>query len=159
MKKLFTILMVVVFSTTAAFSQGGTFAVGVGSEMSNADEEKSWQNYSLVPTLGYFINDNMLVGLGFSMEAGDASSKQTHIDPFFRYYLSGALYANAGLNLMMDGNDGAEGETTIHLGGGLSLMWNDKVAIEPGLGIVLGEEDKTTIGMTLGISLRLGMDE
>ena len=61
MKKLFTLLMVVAFSTTAAFSQGGTFAVGVGSEMSNADEEKSWQNYSLVPTLGYFINDNMLV--------------------------------------------------------------------------------------------------
>ena len=51
------------------------------------------------------------------------------------------------------------GSTYINIGAGLSLMWNEKVAIEPNLGIVLGEEDRTTVGMGLGISLRLGTDD
>ena len=155
MKKLFTILTVVAISTTMTFAQQGSVALGVGSDLAG----KSWQDYSLTPTVGYFITDNMMVGTGFSMESGDASSKQTNIDPFFRYYLSGALYANAGLELMMDGNEGAEGETSFQLGAGLSLMWNDKIAIEPNLVVTLGEEDRTTIAMGLGINIRLGMGE
>ena len=155
MKKTLTILMVVALSTTTAFSQEGNFAIGVGSDMHFV----SWQDYNLEPTLGYFVNDNILVGTGFSMEVGDASSKLTILSPFFRYYLSGAFYANAGLDMTLNGNAGQDGSTRINIGAGLSLMWNEKVAIEPNLGIVLGEEDRTTIGMGLGISLRLGTDD
>jgi len=52
MKKLFTMLSVVAISTTMSFGQSGTFALGVGSDMAGT----SWQDYSINPTIGYFMS-------------------------------------------------------------------------------------------------------
>ena len=71
MKKLFTILMVVALSTTTAFSQAGSFAIGVGSNMANT----SWQDYNLEPTVGYFMSDNMMVGMGFNFGSGTETNE------------------------------------------------------------------------------------
>ena len=152
MKKLFTMLSVVAISTTMSFGQSGTFALGVGSDMAGT----SWQDYSINPTVGYFVSDAMLVGTGFSMTSGDNSTETTELSPFVRYYLNGNLYAMAGISMLTVGD--ADAETDIDAGVGLSLMWNDKVAIEPGFGVSIGE-DKLKLAITIGISLRLGMDE
>ena len=144
MKKLFTMLTVVAMSTTMSFAQSGTFALGVGSDMAG----ESWQNYSINPTVGSFVSDKLLVGTGFSM---DIEGETMDVSPYARYYLGSAIYAMAGVKLTDDATD-------IDAGFGLSLMWNDKVAIEPGFGVSIGE-DKLKLAITIGISLRLGMDE
>ena len=144
MKKLFTMLTVVVISTTMSFAQSGTFALGVGSDMAG----KSWQNYSINPTVGYFVSDKLLVGTGLSM---DIEGETMDFSPYARYYLGSAIYAMVGVKLTDDATD-------IDAGCGLSLMWNDKVAIEPGFGVSIGE-DKLKLALTIGISLRLEMNE
>ena len=74
MKKLFTILTVVAISTTMTFAQQGSVAIGVGSNLADV----SWQDYSLTPTVGYFISDNMMVGTGFAM--GSSSEEEYDVE-------------------------------------------------------------------------------
>ena len=153
MKKLFTMLTVVAISTTMSFAQSGTVAIGVGSDLGDV----AWTQYSLSPTVGYFISDNILVGTGFSMKTGDGNGTEQgmSISPFGRYYLSSSLYAMAGIDLDIP-KDG-DATTGIDAGIGATLMWNDKVAIEPGFGLAIGDK-KMDIGFSLGISIRLGME-
>ena len=53
MKKIFTILVVVVLTTTISSAQKRTVAIGVGSNLANV----AWQDYKLVPVVGYFVTD------------------------------------------------------------------------------------------------------
>jgi hypothetical protein len=188
MKKLFTMLMVVAIATTTAFSQGGTFAIGVGSDIA----DQSWQDYRLKPTVGYFISDNMMVGLGFGLTSGsveqldqngngiddmvDIGTSAMKLSPFFRLYLGEYFFLNAGISLssgssdsqVMNSNNSAyiveatsTSSTDIDLGAGLSLMWNEKIAIEPSLGMVIGSNEGSSsfnLAMGLGINIRLGME-
>jgi hypothetical protein len=153
MKKLFTILTVVAISTTMTFAQQGSVALGVGSDVGDIE----WTMYSLSPTVGYFISDNILVGTGFSMRSGDGHSNEgMSISPYARYYITSSLYAMAGLDMEMPKE--GDGTTGIDAGIGATLMWNDKVAIEPGFGLSIGDETMD-IGFSLGISVRLEMEE
>ena len=213
MKKLFTILTVVAFSTTMTFAQQGTWALGVGSDLANT----SWQDYELIPTIGYFVTDNILVGAGFSMgsstedealtpnisngvggiggslEDQKAGTSNFDISPFMRYYINESLFASVGLAIgsatsteearFDDGSDTYntdwEQSTStfgMNFGVGYSLMWNDRIAIEPSLSLGFGsggEEQKFTfdgntnsvdsdapstfgIAAGLGINIRLG---
>ena len=194
MKKLFTILTVVAISTTMTFAQQGSVAIGVGSNLADV----SWQDYSLTPTVGYFISDNMMVGTGFAM--GSSSQEENdvkyedggmNISPFFRFYMNDAFFASAGIAI---GSSSSTGDATAANGGitvtiedktstfglnagvGYSLMWNDRICIEPSFGIATGSgssSSKTNIGGTvtetdsdapstfgmaigLGINIRLG---
>ena len=186
MKKLFTILTVVAISTTLSFAQQGSVAIGVGSNLANV----SWQNYSLTPTVGYFIADNMMFGTGFSMgsetldvedgtsnSAGDPNMVESKlssmsISPFFRYYMNDAFFASAGIAIGSGTNN--DGFTEIRTSSfglnvdvGYSLMWNDKVCIEPRFGIATGSgKSETTVGAvtlsadspsTFGMSIGLGI--
>ena len=192
MKKLFTILTVVAISTTMTFAQQGSVAIGVGSNLAGVE----WTMYSLTPTVGYFITDNMMVGTGFSMdseteEISDVEYKdnEMNISPFLRYYMNDAFFASAGISIgsissTMDASTGgvtntSESKTStfgLNAGVGYSLMWNERVCIEPSFGIVTGsgsssskinnggtvtESDSdapSTFGMAigLGIHIRLG---
>jgi len=192
MKKLFTMLTVVVISTTLSFAQQGSVAIGVGSNLANV----SWQDYSLTPTVGYFITDNMMVGTGFSMGSSsyeemdtDYKSSGMNISPFFRFYMNDAFFASAGIAIgsVSDSYDASSGGITItgenktstfglNVGVGYSLMWNDRVCIEPSFGIATGSgssssennydgtvtksdsDAPSTFGMAigLGINIRLG---
>jgi hypothetical protein len=192
MKKLFTILTVVAISTTMTFAQQGSVAIGVGSNLADV----SWQDYSLTPTVGYFISDNMMVGMGFAM--GSTSYEENdekyedggmNISPFFRFYMNDAFFASAGIAIgssssTMDASSGGitytvEDKTStfgLNAGVGYSLMWNDRICIEPSFGIATGSgssSSKTNMGGTvtetdsdapstfgmaigLGINIRLG---
>jgi len=192
MKKLFTILTVVAISTTMTFAQQGSVAIGVGSNLADV----SWQDYSLTPTVGYFISDNMMVGTGFAM--GSSSQEENdvkyedggmNISPFFRFYMNDAFFASAGIAIgssssTTDASSGGITNTSeyktstfgLNAGVGYSLMWNDRVCIEPSFGIATSsgssssksnydgtvtESDSdapSTFGMAigLGINIRLG---
>ena len=158
MKKLFTILTVVAISTTMTFAQQGAVAIGVGSNFADV----SWQNYSLEPTVGYFISDNMMVGTGFSLgsesdsyDGTDANGNQVTFDtkesgltlsPFFRYYMNDAFFGQAGIVMTSvsntDGDENVPDVSTSTFGiralVGYTLMWNDKVCIEPYFGLETG---------------------
>jgi len=192
MKKSFTMLTVVAISTTLSFAQQGSVAIGVGSNLADV----SWQDYSLTPTVGYFITDNMMVGTGFSMgsssyEESDIEYKSggMNISPFFRFYMNDAFFASAGIAIgsSSDETDASIGGNTyttedktstfgLNVGVGYSLMWNDRVCIEPSFGIATSSGSSTektnnggtvneidtdapsTFGMAigLGINIRLG---
>ena len=192
MKKLFTILTVVAISATMTFAQQGTVAIGVGSNLADV----SWQNYSLTPTVGYFITENMMVGTGFAMGSQSWEENDTDykiggmtLSPFARMYFNEALFASAGIAITSESThyDASSGGITIkgetktstfglNVGVGYSLMWNDRVCIEPSFGIAtssgsssskdnydgdLTESDSDspgTFGMAigLGIHIRLG---
>jgi hypothetical protein len=192
MKKLFTIFTVVAISTTMTFAQQGSVAIGVGSNLANV----SWQDYSLTPTVGYFISDNMMVGTGFAMGSSSEEDNDVkyedggmNISPFFRFYMNDAFFASAGIAIgssssNMDASSGGITETSedktstfgLNAGVGYSLMWNDRVCIEPSFGIATSsgssssklnyngtviESDSdapSTFGMAigLGINIRLG---
>jgi len=192
MKKLFTILTVVAISTTMTFAQQGSVAIGVGSNLADV----SWQDYSLTPTVGFFITDNMMVGTGFAMGSSSEEdedwkyeSSGMTLSPFARVYFAGPLYASAGIAITsssssQDYDDGTNSNKDEHntstfgfnAGIGYSLMWNDRVCIEPSFGIATAsgsssssnnnngtvtETDSdapSTFGMAigLGINIRLG---
>jgi hypothetical protein len=192
MKKLFTILTVVAISTTMTFAQQGSVAIGVGSNLANV----SWQDYALTPTVGYFITDNMMVGTGFWMGSSSYEENNVTYDaggmnlaPFFRFYMNDALYATAGIAIGSETEDedwSVAGFTETYelktstfgfnVGIGYSLMWNDRVCIEPSFGIASGSGSSSakaniggtvtevsqdapgTFGMAigLGIHIRLG---
>ena len=194
MKKLFTMLSVVAISTTLSFAQQGSVAIGVGSDLANV----SWQNYSLTPTVGYFISDNMMIGTGFSMgssseEVADVKYENggMNISPFFRFYMNDAFFASAGIAIgsVSSESDGSTGGITntsesktstfgLNAGVGYSLMWNDRICIEPSFGIATSSgsssskinsggsvtevdtDAPSTFGMAigLGIHIRLGME-
>ena len=158
MKKLFTMLTVVAISTTMSLAQEGTVAIGVGSDFADV----SWQEYSLTPTVGYFVADNMMIGMGFYLgstsssyegvgSTGNVVTYDTKISgmelsPFLRYYMNDAFFGQAGIVMTSSSNtDGDEfvEDTKISTFGiqaavGYSLMWNDKVCIDPYFGIETG---------------------
>jgi outer membrane autotransporter protein len=184
--------MVVAISTTLSFAQQGSVAIGVGSNLADV----SWQNYSLTPTVGYFITDNMMIGTGFafgssSWEQNDTKYKTggMRLSPFARMYFNEGLYASAGIAIEsssssddydVSGYDEKNEYKTstfgLNIGIGYSLMWNDRVCIEPSFGIATSsgsasekhningtvtESDSDapgTFGMAigLGIHIRLG---
>ena len=108
MKKIFTFFIAMMLVSVLAFGQQGQVALGVNSQIDNV----SWQDYRLVPTVGYFLSDNFMVGTGFSMasqkdgdEMTDTSAASLNtisamsITPFVRYYINERLYASAGIDL------------------------------------------------------------
>lgn len=146
MKKLFTILTLVAISTTTIFSQQGSVAIGVGSNLSDV----SWQDYSLTPTVGYFISDNFMFGTGFTMGSSSDevtsikySSSDMSVSPFARFYLNNSMYISAGIDMTSsnsiiedDNSKDTFIESTFGFNGsiGYSLMWNDHICIEPSFG-------------------------
>jgi len=214
MKKLFTILTVVILTTTISFAQSGVVAIGVNSNLADV----AWQNYSLQPVVGYFVSDAIMVGTGFAMGTSSETGQNGEdlstydlsgftISPFVRFYLTEALYASAGIAIGSgsssdkefddlgpagDGDGDVEldewqnvdisGSTFgLNIGIGYSLMWNDRICIEPSLGMITasGSATETTtygdgadafiytgdapttfdMGIMLGIHIRLGGDE
>lgn len=192
MKKLFIILTVVAITTTLSFAQQGSVAIGVGSNLADV----SWQDYSLTPTVGYFITDKFMIGTGFAMgsetsEQGDTKyeSSGMTLSPFGRMYFSEGLYASAGIAMTSflnsddydvsgwsEKNEYTTSTFGLNIGVGYSLMWNDRVCIEPAFGIATASGSSSSksningtvtesdsdapsqfgMAISLGIHIRLG---
>ncbi len=109
MKKLITLLTICLLSATAAFAQnegdmyaGGSISLGAGSYsttvrqggISSTDATPMTTTFSIAPTFGYFIADNMRVSasLGYGLESSGSKDNRTSISSFligpeFSYYV------------------------------------------------------------------------
>ena len=135
MKKIVCCLflsMLIAFGINA--QERGDWYVGTG-DIAN----EAWTNWSLSPTVGYGITDNLMVGLNVSQTDSTADME---LDIHARYYMGGYFVYVATNGLSTEGaNIGVGRMFTVHKG----------VYVDPK--IVYDTEAKTT-NLTLGVGLK-----
>lgn len=155
MKKLITFLFscVVVFTAQAQTSQGN-MSIGGGVSYSSDKRETGGEDvksstFTFQPSFGYFVADNLAVGLNLSLSStkednglgGDDKSSVFFVGPFARYYKftsndKFAFFAQAGFNVgsIKDEPDGAD-ETkgsafNLYISPGFSYFFNEHWALD-----------------------------
>ena len=195
MKKIITITLLsflTIFSASAqegGSSMKGKYLLGAYTNVASV----SWSDIALTPSVGYFLTDNIAIGLGFSYlsedDNGDPSTpsgqsidRALTLSPYVRYYLNDKLFLNAGFGIANESTvqnrnnlSPSNSITTrgfgLNVGAGLSLMWGERVAIEPEFFISSSSSsmkekygNTTTVtdmpssfsaGFAIGLSLRL----
>lgn len=190
MKKIITSLMALslIFSASAqdASAEGGmkgTYLLGATQDITST----GWSDIAITPSVGYFVSDNIAVGIGFAFAstndngdpatAGENKTSSIEFSPFLRYYMNDKLFLVGGFGLTngsstttTTGNPDVESKLSgfgINVGAGLSLMWGERVAIEPAF-LLSTSSSKTEVGNTstdgpsglnagfqIGLSLRM----
>ena len=119
------------------------------------DAENSTTTILLNPNLGYFIADDLAIGLELgllSVSFDGESSTSFALGPFVRYYITDPIYITVGAALELDEGGG----TAINAGVGYSWFLNDGLAIEPELFLTLYNNDGdaadyTIFGLSIGV--------
>jgi hypothetical protein len=138
-----------------AWMLGGT--AGFRSE-SVKDSDVSVTTIDVSPNLGYFIADDLAIGLSLNLSSVSVdgnSSTDFGLGPFIRFYFADAIFAQVGANLGL----GDREFTDLELGLGYSWFVDNSVAIEPKLfyrihGVgddVVGDFDSSVFGLSIGI--------
>jgi len=163
MKKLLMIVAVMAFVSTASFAQTekGKMIVSGASDLSYSSvketpeqngregESTKYKNFNISPTLGYFVMDNLAVGLMFDYtsqkekEEGSEEGKYNTFmfGPMVRYYFGTTNikpYVHA--DVMFGSSKSEQGNTETKykstgwdLGGGVAFFLNEYVSIDMGL--------------------------
>ena len=160
MKNLLTLALVVFgcMSLSAQAVNQGAWMVGGSAGFSSTkvkDADESTTIINLSPNLGYFIADDLAIGLGVdltSVSFGGESNTSFGLGPFVRFYFADAIFAQAGVNLGLGDNEFTEFE----VGVGYSWFVSNDVAIEPILFYnshsVDGDfGDFSTFGLAIGV--------
>lgn len=100
MKKIFLSIALLggVIFTSQAQTDKGQFIVGgnihYSTSKSDADNAKASHSFSIVPNVGYFVDNNIAVGTGIGYQSAKSSNPGTYgkseafvISPFGRYYV------------------------------------------------------------------------
>ena len=109
--------------------------------------------------------------------AGQITTSTMTISPFARYYLDDKFFVSGGVSIgsgnvttKMDNVDDVSVDVStfgLNVGAGLSLMWGERVAIEPAFMVMTGSSNtktgNTTVdgpssmsaGFSIGLSLRM----
>ena len=194
MKKIITITLLSFLTILSASAQEGgssmkgKYLLGAYTNVASV----SWSDIALTPSVGYFLTDNIAIGLGFSYLSEDDNRdpstgsgqnivRALTLSPYVRYYLNDKLFLNAGFGIAngsaiqnINNNLSNSIKTRgfgLNVGAGLSLMWGERVAIEPGFFISSSSSsmkekygNTTTVtdmpssfsaGFAIGLSLRL----
>jgi len=153
-----TILAIIAFVCTTQVISAQT--VGKGAWMvggsagfdiqSIKDVDDSQTTIFLDPTVGYFIADDLAIGLhlGFRSESVGGNSASTFgLGPFVRYYVTDPIFIQAfvDLDLSENGRDPNFGAEV-----GYSWFLNNGLAIEPALYFSTGN-DITHFGLNIGV--------
>ena len=125
---------------TGGFSKGDVFVSGAFSVDSHKTGDAKSNNFTLVPSVGYFVSENIAIGakLGFgSSKMGDDKTNDFTVGAFGRYYFTPAsqfsVYGQAGLdftNSKSKPGDYKENEIGANVGLGLSYFLSSHFAIE-----------------------------
>ena len=122
------------------------------------DIDGSQTTIRFAPNLGYFIADDLAIGLALTVESfsplDDDFESVTNfaLGPFVRFYFADAIFAQAGVNLGL----GDFEFTEFQVGVGYSWFLNNSVAIEPMLfyrshGVDDPGIDSSVIGLSIGV--------
>jgi outer membrane protein len=169
MKKVLLTLFAatVVFAASAQISKG-TILVNGGSNLGfiSANEDAGdFSVFSLDARAGYFVIDNLALGLVLGYEKFDSkvegaedSDPTTDIGIFGRYYVNGKILVGASFTSSKQGDLSG---TTIGLEAGYAIFVNDAVAIEPALNYAMfgGDLEGAAFGLNVGITVFLGRGE
>lgn len=163
MKNLLTLALAIGFfglsqTISAQAVNQGAWMVGGSAGFSSEklkDAEESTTTIDLSPNLGYFIADDLAIGLGVNLHSESFDGESTTLfglGPFVRYYFADAIFAQAGVNLGL----GDIEFTEFHVGVGYSWFVSNDVAIEPVLFYrsfsVDGDfGDSSTFGLAIGV--------
>ncbi|WJS94973.1 porin family protein [Flavobacterium johnsoniae] len=154
---------------TTGFSKGDVFVSGAFNVGSEKTGEAKSNNFTLVPSVGYFVSENIAIGakLGFgTTKIGDDKTNDFTVGAFGRYYFTPAsqfsVYGQAGLDLTNSkSGDYKENEFGANVGLGLSYFLSNHFAIEAtwvGLGYSVnnngGNGAEKTNSFGLGTDLR-----
>lgn len=116
---------------------------------------------NLLPTLGYFLFDDFLVGLqlnAFFTNRGDSNNSAIGFGPMARYYLGNdriSAFGNLsyiGRWMYSSGNEEGENIHAVFPGIGMNYMFTPTVGIETMLGVYLGQVDPT---ISLGFGFQI----
>jgi len=135
-----------------AWMVGGSAGFSV-QKFKDADESTTF--IGLNPTLGYFIADDLAIGLGigFNSVSFDGNSSSTfNLGPFVRYYVTDPIFIQVGANLGLDEGAGTSFGAQV----GYSWFLNNGVAIEPALFFTsFGNDgdalDYSVFGLSVGV--------
>lgn len=145
MKKIVTVVSALVLGTTAmAQTDQGGWVFGAGSDFSfvssklDNEQEESASDINLDVAAGYFVIDNLSIGLGLgygsNKEAGaDDASTGFQVGPIIRYYLPMKIFGQLSYQI---GSRSAGGEKLystgdLGIGAGYAAFLNDNISIEP----------------------------
>ena len=173
MKKIFLSVAAFVLISAGAFAQieQGTILVGASSNLSFISQsfdgvDDKWNNFNLDVMGGYFVIENLAVGLNLGFDNttfGDSKSTVTGFGLFGRYYVNGKIFIGAGFNSNKQKDDDGLSEsefsfTTIPLEVGYAAFITDNIAIEPSLNYILesGDVEGSIFGLNVGFALYLG---
>lgn len=144
MKKIIVAVSALVLGTTAmAQTDQGGWMFGAGSNLgftsgkADNDAEDATSNLELNARAGYFIIDNLAVGLdvNYGSESTDGvSSASMGVGPYLRYFLmENKLFGEAGFqyqSFSFDGENLGSG-SAIGIGAGYAAWLNDNITLEP----------------------------
>ena len=167
-KTLFTILLGLASSIvcTAQISKG-TILAGSSSRLGfsnyKPDGGISRTNFNLNVRGGYFVIDNLAVGLDFGLNRTDQTGRtdtESGFGVFGRYYIKGQIFAGLALGFANSRTD--IGTTTsksnynqVKLEGGYALFLGEAIAVEPALNILIDSGDQQGVGIGLGVGFTL----
>jgi hypothetical protein len=100
---------------------------------------------------GYFLAENMVLGLNFNYLAY-AGSSTTALGAFGRYYPGGKFFVGAGY--LSRSSTGTSGKGEFNAEAGYALFITRSVAVEPALNYISGD-GFSSIGLNVGFSLYL----
>ncbi len=151
---------------------GGSSNLGFTSGKQDNDADDATTNFGLNVAGGYFIMDNLAVGLliGFESEkTGDVSASGFGIGPVVRYYLPMKVFGQLSYQFGSQKTDTGDFDFTyttgdLGIGVGYAAFVNDHVAIEPMIAYHMTsakpeEGDSVnggSFGLNVGISVYLG---
>jgi len=129
------------------------------------DAEESTTHLYLTPNVGYFIMDDLAIGLDiqFYSESSDGESESNFgFGPYARYYVADPIFLQVGYALDASPFDSqlfqSGGGSTFHASVGYSWFLGNGVAIEPSLFLNIYSEDDdsefasfTQFGLNIGI--------
>ena len=145
MKKIIVAVSALVLGTTAmAQTDQGGWVFGGGSDFSfvsskfDSEQDESASDMNLNVGAGYFVIDNLSVGLGLGFgsnkEAGaDDATSSWSVGPVVRYYLPMKIFGQLSYQLgsVSSGGEKLYGTGDLGIGAGYAAFLNDHVAIEP----------------------------
>ena len=144
MKKIIVAVSALVLGTTAMaqteqvgwmFGAGSNLGFSSGKE--NSDQEDAVSQLALDVRAGYFVIDNLAVGLdlGYGSEsAGGVSATNLGVGPYLRYFLmENKLFGELGYKIGSASYDGDKLGSTgaLGIGAGYAAWLNDNITIEP----------------------------
>jgi hypothetical protein len=163
MKKIILTMSILMLFAAASYAQiqKGSVLVGASSNLgfssiSYDDGDDNFKVFILDLKAGYFVIDNLAVGLNFGYSKysfGDTDASTTLFGLFGRYYVNGKIFVGAGYSSSK--LEDSDASNSLPLEAGYEAFITDNIALEPSVSysIGLGDNESNTFGLNLGFAL------